>query len=315
MTPAEEGRAFAEPAYPPLEMPAGVYRQPLTIWSDGVALDGDIYRPENLGADDRLAGVVLTHGWGGSKLTAERYAALFASAGMIALTFTQAGWFDSAPRVVLAGDPPPGGGTSEGEVPVRFIRDVVDPADWIRNFEAAVDYLEGEPNVDPDRIGAWGTSFGGGVAMHVAANDARIKALSVQVAWLAPLAGKQLAQARSRAIEAARGAIDPFSQSSDTAPRMPGRANLASFARYDPLGQLDRLSIPTLILDAGAEDLFPIEENGGTAFAVLSERPGQVVERRVIAGIDHYGIYFDGYERGSQAALEWFTRHLAVTPD
>lgn len=91
---------------------------------------------------------------------------------------------------------------------------------------------------------------------------------------------------------------------------MPGRANLASFARYDPLGQLDRLSVPTLILDAGAEDLFPIEENGGAAFAVLSERPGQVVERRVIAGIDHYGIYFDGYERGSQAALEWFTRHL-----
>lgn len=312
MTPVDDAHSFAEPAYPPLDMPAGVYRQPLTIWNDGLTLDGDIYRPENLGTDDRLPGVVLTHGWGGSKLTAERYAALFASAGMIALAFTQATWFGSAPRVVLAGDAPLGGATGEGQAQVRFIRDVVDPADWIRNFEAAVDYLGGEPNVDPDRLGAWGTSFGGGVALHVAANDARIKALSIQVAWLAPLAGKQLALARSRAIEAARGAIDPFNQTSDTAPRMPGRANLARFARYDPLGQLDRLSVPTLILDAGAEDLFPIEENGGTAFAVLSVRPGQVVERRVISGIDHYGIYFDGYEPGSQAALEWFTRHLAA---
>lgn len=310
MTLAEEGHAFAEPAYPPLEMPAGVYRQPLTIWSDGVVLDGDIYRPEDLGADVRLPGVVLAHGWGGSKLTAERYAALFASAGMIALTFTQATWFGSAARVVLADEPRRGGRAGEGQAQVRFIRDVVDPADWIRNFEAAVDYLEGEPNVDAGRIGAWGTSFGGGVAMHVAANDTRIRALSVQVAWLAPLAGQQLVHARSRAIAAARGAIDPFNQPSDTAPRMPGRANLASFARYDPLGQLDRLTVPTLILDAGAEDLFPIEENGGTAFAVLSERTGQIVERRVIAGIDHYGIYFDGYKPGSQAALEWFQRHL-----
>lgn len=312
MTPAEQGQAFAEPVYPPLEMPVGVYRQPLTIWNDGLALDGDIYRPENLGADDKLPGVVLAHGWGGSKLTAERYAALFASAGMIALNFTQATWFGSAPRVMLAGEPPRNGGAGEGQAQARFIRDLVDPADWIRNFEAAVDYLEGEPNVDVSRIGAWGTSFGGGVAMHVAANDARIKALSIQVAWLAPLAGKQLALARSRAIEAARGAIDPFSQTADSAPRMPGRANLARFARYDPLGQLDRLSVPTLILDAGAEDLFPIEENGGTAFAVLSQRPGQIVQRRVIPGIDHYGIYFDGYEPGSQAALEWFTRHLAA---
>ncbi len=314
MSAAEIGRSFAEPVYPALEMPAGVYRQPLTIWRDGLALDGDIYRPENLGGDDRLPGVVLCHGWGGSKLTAERYAALFAAAGMITLTFTQATWFGSGPRLVLVGDPPPGHGTREGEGRIRFVREVVDPLDWIRNFESAIDYLEGEPNIDGDRIGAWGTSFGGGVAMHVAANDKRIKALSVQVAWIAPLAGERLAYARSRAIQAARGAIDPFTQSSDTAPRMPGLANLARFARYDPLGQLDRLHVPTLILDAGAEDLFPIEENGGAAFARLNERPGQIAERRIVSGIDHYGIYFDGYERSSQAALEWFKRHLADEP-
>jgi len=43
--------------------------------------------------------LVLAHGWGGSKLTAERYAALFASSGMIALTFTQPTWFDSDSRL------------------------------------------------------------------------------------------------------------------------------------------------------------------------------------------------------------------------
>ena len=30
----------------------------------------------------------------------------------------------------------------------------------------------------------------------------------------------------------------------------------------------------------------------------------------IIPGIDHYGIYFDGYERSSKLALDWFQRQL-----
>lgn len=58
------GQSFAEPNYPPVVMPAGVSRQALTIWCEGIALDGDIFRPENLRDEDKLPGVVLCHGWG-----------------------------------------------------------------------------------------------------------------------------------------------------------------------------------------------------------------------------------------------------------
>ena len=68
--------------------------------------------------------------------------------------------------------------------------------------------------------------------------------------------------------------------------------------------------MPTLILDAGNEELFAIADNGGRAAEILEAIPGNVVDYQVVPGIDHYGIYFDGYEHGSRAALAWFERYL-----
>ena len=73
-------------------MPSTVERTTVTIWSNGVALDGDIYRPRKLDAGRRAAAVVLSHGWGGDKSTGERYAAKFAAAGMVSLCFSHSGW-------------------------------------------------------------------------------------------------------------------------------------------------------------------------------------------------------------------------------
>ena len=52
---------------------------------------------------------------------------------------------------------------------MRYIRELVDPFAWVANVRSALDYIEGEPNVDPARIGLWATSFGGGVAVYQAA--------------------------------------------------------------------------------------------------------------------------------------------------
>ena len=43
--------SLTEPVYPPLEMPDSVEREKVTIWSNGVALDGDIFRmPQQQGS-------------------------------------------------------------------------------------------------------------------------------------------------------------------------------------------------------------------------------------------------------------------------
>jgi cephalosporin-C deacetylase-like acetyl esterase len=41
--------------------------------------------------------------------------------------------------------------------------------------------LQGEPGIDPDRIGVWGSSFAGGNVIVTAALDSRVKAVVGQV--------------------------------------------------------------------------------------------------------------------------------------
>jgi hypothetical protein len=63
----------------------------------------------------------------------------------------------------------------------NLIREVVD-------FRAAISFLQGEPGIDPDRIGIWGSSAGGAVVASVAALDARVKVVVTQVSSQAVLA-------------------------------------------------------------------------------------------------------------------------------
>ena len=295
-----------------LPEPSNVERSAVTIWSNGVALDGDIYRPKGLGGDQRVPAVVLSHGWGGSKLSGERYAAKFAAAGMVSLCFTHGGWASSGSRVVQDGDAPELDDDNEAVAKVRFFRELLDPVEWIQNYRCAIDYIEGEPNVDPNRIGAWGTSFGGGVAMHNAANDDRIKVLAVQVASLSVRSGPLVTRGKQRAIDMARGRIASIPQGidGDLFPRLAGTPHLARLLQYDVTREVSKLRIPTLMIDAGNEELFDIRENSGKAYEILKSQAAAPLRYKVVEGIDHYGIYFSGFEEGSEDALEWFTKYL-----
>ena len=297
---------------PALVMPATVERTAVRIWSNGVALDGDIYRPKGLCGDRRVPAVVLSHGWGGSKASGERYAAKFAAAGMVSLCFTHGGWGSSGSRVVLAGDAPELDGDNEGIAKVRVVRELLDPLEWLQNFRCAIDYIEGEPNVDPNRIGAWGTSFGGGVAMHTAANDDRIKVLAVQVASLSVRSDALVKRGKKRAIDMARGDIASVPQGIDTDlfPRLAGTPHLARLLQFDVTKEAGKLGIPTLMLDAEHEEFFDVAENCGKAYAILKAQGAVPLRYQVVQDIDHYGIYFEGFEEGSDAALDWFSSYL-----
>ena len=47
----------------------------------------------------------------------------------------------------------------------------------------AISFFEAQPQVDPERIGLWGTSFGGANAPYAAAVDSRVKAVVGQVGF------------------------------------------------------------------------------------------------------------------------------------
>ena len=56
----------------------------------------------------------------------------------------------------------------------------------VNDFRAAISFLQGEPGVDPDRIGIWGSSNGGSVVTAVAAGNFHGLALAADgrvLAW------------------------------------------------------------------------------------------------------------------------------------
>jgi len=295
--------------YPELVLPDSVAREAITLWSRGVALDGDIYRPKGLTAQQMVPAVVLSHGIGGDKETTSRYAALFAASGMIALTFTHASWGNSRGQLVAVDAQPDGGCGRQGIVAAREVRDVLDPLDWVESFRAAIDYIEGEPNVDINRIGAWGTSYGGGTALYATAVDSRIKALGIQVPAVFNLPEILAQKARERAIQIARGEFGPVPQGEDALPGLKGTPHFARMAQFRVSDMVDLVDVPTLILDAANEEMFDTTQSGGLTHQRLKDR-GIDTHYEVLPDIDHYGIYFDGYERGSTLACDWFAKHL-----
>ena len=181
---------------------------------------------------------------------------------------------------------------------VNEVRNLLDPLEWVDSYRSALDYLEGEPGVDVERLGAWGTSFGGGTALYTAAIDKRVKALSIQVpAVFNP--PEPMAQAgRQRAIQIARGDYGPVPQSEDSLPGLKGTPHFARMAQYQVGDKALEVSVPTLILDAANEEMFDIAQSGALAHQRLKER-GIKTYYEVIPGIDHYGIYDESSKKYS----------------
>lgn len=298
------------PEYPSAVLPEDISRRAVRIWNNGLMLDGDLYKPASLeGTEQRVPAVVMSHGMGGSKLTGERYAIEFSRLGMVVLTFTHSGWFGSESHPYRI--PTDASETVLEDREVRSARGVIDPLEWVQNFRVAVDFIEGEDNVDPNRIGAWGTSYGGGVALFNACNDERIKALAMQVGSVAGLKPALAEHARQRAIDMARGIIPSVPDASmDQYPTVPAIPHYARMRAYRPLNEIYKLKAPILMVDAGDEEMFDLRDNCQKIRDYLEQKASVPYEYHVIPSIDHYGIYFKGYQTSMELARSWFLRHL-----
>jgi hypothetical protein len=130
-------------------------QEKVAFYSSGLRLSGIIYRPSGSGGEGSLPGVVLCNGYTTVKeLYLPPLATGMAEAGFVALTFDYRGF-----------------GESEGP-PGRLI-----PLEQVEDARNAITFLGSQPHVDKGRIGVFGTSFGGGVAIAVAALDSRVRAV------------------------------------------------------------------------------------------------------------------------------------------
>ena len=157
-------------------------KQSINIWSEGTRMSADLFIPDGYKAGEKLPAIILCHGWAGPKShLSNTYAPFFCNAGFVALTFDYRGWYESDSRLVTM-DPQPEV-DAEGYMTVRAkpVREIVDPLDQNRDIHNVIDYVLTLEEVDPGRIGLWGSSYGGGHVIYVGGTDPRPKAIVSQV--------------------------------------------------------------------------------------------------------------------------------------
>lgn len=135
-------------------------RKNISFISKGMRCSGWLYVPDDLKEGSKAPAIVMATGFTGVKeMILPDYAAFFAGAGFVTLVFDYR-YF----------------GDSQGEP-----RSQVFPLEQVEDVRNAITWISDQPEVDSERIGIWGTSYGGGLVLYVGTYDKRVKAVVSQV--------------------------------------------------------------------------------------------------------------------------------------
>ena len=287
---------------------AEVARRKVELWSEGTRLAAEIFTPPGQAPEGGWPSILLCHGWGGLMSHLVPNALKFAARGYLCMTFDYRGWGESDGRIIATRDAPPLTEAGERELKVIVLREVVDPVDLTTDARNCLHFLWSEPGVDKDRIGIWGTSYGGGHAVFTAANDRRIKVCVAQIGGYG-LPPSAMEQALKRAADKARGEIDPVvpQHGLDGVPNLRGTPDFARMAVHSQLEAAAKVQVPTLIIDAEFEELVDRYEHGWTAYMMIRQNTASEYHTYPCK---HYGVYGDYYEPSTDLALEWFDKYL-----
>lgn len=225
-----------------------------------------------------------------------------------------------------------GWGESGGE------RGRISPLAQVADIRNALSYLETRPEVDPQHLGLFGVSFGGGNVTYVAATDRRVRAA---VAVSAVADGEDWLRRMRRGYE-----WREFLDGLDAARRE--RATTGRDRMVDPT---EDIMIPTPerratnVKGAVPERMVPRETPFACADEIIDFRPRDVLHRKgaqailwicvddddvvpsdhsrsmyevatepkrliVLPGGSHYGAYVEHADAISEASVAWFAEHL-----
>lgn len=288
----------------------------VSFYSAGSRLDGELLVPDDYQEGERRPAICLCHGYSGIRqLILPEYSQKFLDAGFVAFIWDYRGF-----------------GTSEGE------KWRVMPLEQVEDIRNAISFLAARPEVDPENIGLWGTSYGGAHAPYVMAIDERLKAAVGQVGFTdgtrllletrTPDEQKELLETiASERVRRVRG--EGEQKREDTASVLASPQTKAFFEatlpempelyceltwesaektmEYKPIEMADRIA-PRKILLIGAihDDLCKYDH-----YERFAEAAGDACE---LVGVDcsHYEIYAgEPFEESAKHAVEFFSRTLA----
>jgi len=287
--------------------------------ADGaVTLGGWLYLPDGPGPHPAIT---MAHGYALVKEhVLEPFAQAFAEDGFVVLLHDHRGF-----------------GSSGGEP-----RQDVDPWRQIADWRRAISFLESRSEVDPKRIGLWGTSYAGGHAIVLGATDRRLSCVVAMVPTISgyeqglrrippdavdgleeAFAEDERAQARGEppryqalvgddpAVPAsyrAREAIDFFLQSLPEGTQWENMVTIRSTraARmYEPGVWIGRVSPTPLLMVVALNDTVTVADLALAAY----ERALEPKRLELIPG-GHFDPYVSNFSKSSGAARAWFRHHL-----
>ncbi len=282
----------------------------------GYSLSAVVSIPDARDGSQRHPGIILCQGYAGLKeALMPAVAARLAAEGYVTLRFDYRGFGESeGPRYRL--------------IPLEQIED-------IRN---GLTCLSVRDEVDPERIGIWGTSFGGAHAAYAAAVDPRVRCIMSAVGvgdgerWLRCLRRewewraflKELEDDRIQRVQSGQSRrVHPYHimQTTpegwefwkETVAANPERGEVEmplecadAIIEYKPEAMAHQMTCPALYVSAELDALTPLDEQRG-----LHERSPEPKRYVVLPDVDHHGIYKEPHlSRLLDLSVGWFGEHL-----
>ena len=292
-------------------------KRAVEFYSEGFKLCGDVYTPDGLAPGEQRAGVLLCHGYTGVKdLYLPDNARVLNEAGYVVMTFDYKGW-----------------GESEGKSPHRLA-----PYSRVADVQAAMTFLGVQPEVDEERIGIYGTSYGGATVSWVGAIDPRAKCVVSVVGighgarWMSRVRRMDEwfdlleRSAEDRTQRALTGKSDMVERSDILLPDRQSAA-LAAAARaknpaavgtipleyvddtlgFNPEWIVGRISPrPILFITSSDDRLVPPEES-----EQLYAHAGEPKKLVTLKGVGHYEVYAEpAFSEVMKHTLEWYREYL-----
>lgn len=288
----------------------------VTFYSDGYELVGYLYEPTDLRPRERRSAVLVCHGFGAHQARVlPEVAQALCDQGYVSMTLDYRGF---------------------GESPGPRWRMI--PREQIIDIRNALTFLQTQASVAPERLGLWGTSFGGANVAYTAGVDDRV-ACTVSVVsvgcgerwqrslrraheWLAFKQEleedwrRQVVTGQSRMVDRTYIMLpDPPSQ----------RAVEAALAAFPDMCRQIPLETARAVLEFHPEDvvgrispraiLFVVAGHDGLCLNELTRElydlAGQPKKWIVVPDIEHYDMYTpENLPKAIAASLDWYREHL-----
>src|SRR4051812_16645553 len=301
-------------------------RDAIVTSGDGTPIVTSFFPADGLQPGQKAPTILLTHGWGGNRDTSGDSATSEAFGNVGTGPLRRAGFN------VLTWDSR-GFGQSGGTVTVDY------KDNEGRDVQALLDYVAKQPEARLDaagdpRVGMHGASYAGGIELVSAAIDKRIDAIAPDIAWhslvtslykestvkggwSAALYGAGVPTSGLEGIVAPGGVqtgnLDPHITSAFTSGVSTGKlsaSDRAWFASRGPGSLVDRIRVPTLLIQGTADTLFTLDE-ATTNYRILR---GNRVPAKLMWFCGGHGACLTGTgEAGhvERAVVAWMRRHLA----